>query len=127
MKYFGIKKPVYYAEINTQLLFDVCKTEVNYKPIPAFPEVKRDLALIIDKKISYETLKQIGFKYGSKLLKNITLFDVYEGEKIEEGKKSYALNFILQHPEKTLTEEEINKVMNKLIAAYEREAGAKLR
>lgn len=127
LKYFGIKKAVYYAELNTQLLFDVCKTEVNYKPIPAFPEVKRDLALIIDKNISYETLKQIGFKYGSKLLKNITLFDVYEGEKIEEGKKSYALNFILQHPEKTLTEEEINKVMNKLIAAYEREAGAKLR
>ena len=100
---------------------------MNYKPIPAFPEVKRDLALIIDKNISYDTLKQIGFKYGSKLLKNITLFDVYEGEKIEEGKKSYALNFVLQHPEKTLTEEEINKVMNKLIAAYEREAGAKLR
>ena len=127
LKYFGIKKPVYYAELNTAILYAACEDEVNYKTIPAFPEVKRDLALIIDQNVDYDTLRQIGFKYGSKLLKNITLFDVYEGDKIEKGKKSYALNFVLQHPEKTLTEEEINKVMNKLIAAYEREAGAKLR
>lgn len=127
LKFFGIKRPVYYAEINTKPLYEACRTEVNYNSIPAFPAVKRDLALIIDKNISYETLEQIGFKYGSKLMKSITLFDVYEGDKIEKDKKSYALNFVLQHPEKTLTEEEINKVMNKLIAAYEREAGAKLR
>ena len=127
LKYFGIKKPVYYAEMNTATLYAACEAEVNYRSIPAFPAVKRDLALIIDENVSYKTLEEIGFKYGSKLLKNITLFDVYEGDKIEKGKKSYALNFVLQHPEKTLTEEEINKVMNKLIAAYEREAGAKLR
>ena len=60
-------------------------------------------------------------------MKQISLFDVYEGDKIEQGKKSYALNFVLQSPDKTLTDEEINKVMNKLIAAYEREVGAKLR
>ena len=127
LKYFGIKKPVYFAELNTATLYAACETEVNYRSIPAFPAVKRDLALIIDENVSYKTLEEIGFKYGSKLMKNITLFDVYEGDKIEKGKKSYALNFVLQHPEKTLTEEEINKVMNKLIAAYEREAGAKLR
>ena len=65
--------------------------------------------------------------FRSKLLKNVTLFDVYEGDKIEAGKKSYALNFVLQHSEKTLTEEDITKVMNKLITAFEREVGAKLR
>ena len=113
--------------MNTATLYAACEAEVNYRSIPAFPAVKRDLALIIDENVNYKTLEEIGFRYGSKLLKKITLFDVYEGDKIEKGKKSYALNFVMQHPEKTLTEEEINKVMNKLIAAYEREAGAKLR
>lgn len=127
IKYFGIKKNVYYAEIDTKVLFAASRKEVNYKPIALYPAVKRDLALIIDKHIDYQTLENIAFKFGSKLLKKVSLFDVYEGDKIEEGKKSYALNFILQHAEKTLTEEEINKVMSKLIAAFEREVGAKLR
>ena len=127
LKYFGIKKAVYYAQIDTQALYSVANAEVNYSAIPNFPSVKRDLALIIDKNITYDMLEKIAFKYGSKLLKNVTLFDVYEGDKIEQGKKSYALNFILQHAEKTLTEDEINKVMNKLINAFEREVGAKLR
>lgn len=127
LKYFGIKKAVSYAEIDTRVLYAASRAEVSYQAIPSFPAVKRDLALIIDKNINYDTLEKIGFKFGSKLLKKISLFDVYEGDKIEEGKKSYALNFVLQHTEKTLTEEEINKVMNKLIAAYEREIGAKLR
>jgi phenylalanyl-tRNA synthetase beta chain len=100
---------------------------VSYQPINTFPAVRRDLALVVDKEVSYDTLERIGFKYASKLLKQINLFDVFEGAALGEDKKSYALTFVLQSADKTLTDEEINKVMNKLIAAYEREAGAKLR
>ncbi|MBR3577610.1 MAG: phenylalanine--tRNA ligase subunit beta [Bacteroidales bacterium] len=127
LKYFDIKVPVCYAEIDTELLYRLGCSQVLYSPIPLFPAVKRDLALVVDKAVTYDTLEKVAYKYGSKLLKNVTLFDVYEGDKIEAGKKSYALNFVLQHSEKTLTEEDITKVMNKLITAFEREVGAKLR
>lgn len=127
LKYFDIKKAVYYAEIETAALFELSGKIVTYSPIPSYPAVKRDLALVVDKNVTYDTLEKIAFKYGSKLLKNVSLFDVYEGDKIEQGKKSYALSFVLQHAEKTLTDDDITKVMNKLVAAFEREAGAKLR
>jgi len=128
LKYFDLKKPVYYAEFNLSAVERVFATQnVNYKPIATYPSVKRDLALVVAKNVTYDELERIGRKYGSKLVKSISLFDVYEGDKIEEGKKSYALNFVLQHPDKTLTDDEINKVMSKLIAAYEREVNAKLR
>lgn len=128
LKFFGLKKQVYYAEFNLEVLH-ACTIgqQVKYQQINTFPAVKRDLALVVDANVSYDTLEKIGFKYGSKLMKSISLFDVYEGDKVEAGKKSYALNFVLQNPSKTLTDEEINKVMNKLIFAYEREVGAKLR
>lgn len=128
LKYFGLKKPVCYAEFNMAAMVEMLNGQsVQYQQIVTRPMVKRDLALVVDKNVTYDTLEKIGYKYGSKLMKNISLFDVYEGDKIEAGKKSYALNFVLQNPEKTLTDEEINKVMNKLIGAYEREVGAKLR
>lgn len=128
VKPFGLKKPVYYAEFNLELLEKMIANQtVKYQQIATYPSVKRDLALVVDQNMTYDTLEQIGYKYGSKLIKSISLFDVYEGDKVEQGKKSYALNFVLQHPDKTLTDEEINKVMSKLVAAYEREAGAKLR
>ena len=128
LKQFGMKKPVYYAEFNmAALVMMISNQTVKYQQISTCPAVKRDLALVVDKNVMYDTLEKIGYKYGSKLVKNISLFDVYEGDKIQEGKKSYALNFVLQNPDKTLTDEEINKVMNKLIAAYEREVGANLR
>lgn len=128
LKQFDIKKPVFYAEINFELLYSLSKlNKVLYKAIPAYPTVKRDLALVVDKAVTYATLESIAYKFGTSKLKKVTLFDVYEGEKIEQGKKSYALNFVLQHEEKTLTEEDITKTMNKLIAAFERECGAKLR
>ena len=128
LKKFDLKKPVYYAEFNLPAVRNVAAEQaVKYHVITTYPAVKRDLALVVDKDVTYDTLEKIGMKYGSKLVKQISLFDVYEGDKIEAGKKSYAMNFVLQNPEKTLTDEEINKTMNKLIAAYEREAGAKLR
>lgn len=128
LKNFDLKKPLFYAEINFRLLFSNSQNRpIHYVHIPTYPSVKRDLALVIDKSISYSTLEDIAFKHGTSKLKKVALFDVYEGEKLKEGKKSYALNFIIQNDEKTLTDEEINKVMNKLIAAFERECGATLR
>ncbi|MBO6080263.1 MAG: phenylalanine--tRNA ligase subunit beta [Bacteroidales bacterium] len=125
---FDLKKPVYYAEIDVTMLSGLINARpVEYQTINTFPAVRRDLALVVEKSVSYDTLEKIGYKYASKLLKQINLFDVYEGAGVGEGMKSYALNFVLQSSDKTLTDEEINKVMNKLISAYEREVGAKLR
>lgn len=128
LKSFDIKKDVYFAEFEQEILYSCYgKKPVEFKAIPIFPAVKRDIALVVDKHITYATLENIAYKYGSKLLKSVSLFDVYEGDKIENGKKSYALNFVLQHHERTLTDEEINKVMNKLINAFEKEVDGKLR
>ncbi len=128
LKSFDIKKRVYYAEIELCHLYSACAMQKTlFKKIPLYPEVKRDLALVVNQDISYDQLEKIALKNASKLLKGVSLFDVYEGDKIEKGKKSYALNFVLQHPEKTLSEEDINKTMNKLIKAYETEVGATLR
>ena len=127
LRYFDLKKPVYYAEIDVAAVNALRKTAVNYTPINTYPAVRRDLALVVDKDVTYETLEKIGYKYASKLLKQVTLFDVFEGAALGDGKKSYALNFVLQSADRTLTDEEINKTMNKLVAAYEREVGAKLR
>ena len=127
LRSFDLKKPVYYAEIDVEAVNALRKNVVNYTPINPYPAVRRDLALVVDKDVTYDTLEKIGYKYASKLLKQVNLFDVYEGAGLGEGKKSYALNFVLQSAERTLTDEEINKVMNKLVSAYEREVGAKLR
>ena len=127
LRYFDLKKPVYYAEIDVEAVNALRKTAVNYTPINPYPAVRRDLALVVDKDVTYDTLEKIGYKYASKLLKQVSLFDVFEGTALGEGKKSYALNFVLQSADRTLTDEEINKTMNKLVSAYEREVGAKLR
>jgi phenylalanyl-tRNA synthetase beta chain len=128
LKYFDLKKEVFYAEFNTDTLFDATyQLPVLFTPMHPYPEVERDLALVVDKTVTYKNLEEIAIKFGTKLLKKVTLFDVYEGAHLDADKKSYALKFILQHPEKTLTDEDINKVMNKLIAAFEKEIGAKLR
>lgn len=127
LRQFDLKRPVYYAEIDVAAVNALRKTVVNYTPINPYPAVRRDLALVVDKNVTYDMLEKIGYKYASKLLKQVNLFDVYEGSSVGDGKKSYALNFVLQSTDRTLTDEEINKVMNKLISAYEREVGAKLR
>ena len=127
LRYFDLKKPVYYAEIDVEAVNALRKNTVNYTPINPYPAVRRDLALVVDKDVTYDTLEKIGYKYASKLVKQVSLFDVFEGAALGDGKKSYALNFVLQSADRTLTDEEINKTMNKLVAAYEREVGAKLR
>ncbi len=126
--FFDIKKPVFYAEVNLELFYEYAqKDPIYYSKIALFPPVKRDLALVIDKAISYQQLEEIAHRVAKKWLQSVTLFDVYEGEHIPKDKKSYALNFVLQHPDKTLTDNEIQKVMNRLIDAYKQEVGAQLR
>jgi phenylalanyl-tRNA synthetase beta chain len=128
LKYFDIKKPIYYAEIDVELLFvEYLKNETLYRPIAATPAVKRDLALVVDKSVTYQQLEKIATQFGSRFIKKVSLFDVYEGDKLPEGKKQYALNFVLQHHEKTMTDEEISKIMGKLVGAFEKGCGATLR
>ena len=98
-----------------------------YKELPKFPEVKRDLALLINENVSFAELRKAAFKTEKKILKQVTLFDVYRGDKIPKGKKQYALSFILQDLEKTLTDKYVEDVMNKLLTAFMEHFGASLR
>jgi len=128
LKHFDIKKPVYFAIIDfSQCFIDSPMSKVLYHPIAVTPMVKRDLALVVDKNVTYQQLEKIATQMGSRHIKKISLFDVYEGEKLPQGKKQYAVNFVLQHPDKTMTDDEINKIMTKLVTAFERECGAILR
>ncbi len=127
-KSFGIKQPVFAAEIDWETLFTLVKrNKIKYKELPKFPEVKRDLALLLDENVSYSSLYKSSFKSAKKLLKSVTLFDVYRGDKIPAGKKQYALSFVLQDLEKTLTDKELEKVMAKLLSTFTNEFGASLR
>ena len=101
--------------------------KVQYTEVPKYPEVRRDLALLIDEKISFAQIEQIAKKSEKHLLKSVSLFDVYQGKNLEPGKKSYAVSFTLQDTEATLNDKQIDKVMSKLIKAYEEELGAVLR
>jgi phenylalanyl-tRNA synthetase beta chain len=127
LKELDIKQPVVYAEINWTALTKMARnTAVKYKELPKYPEVRRDLALLVDKATEYIELKNLAYEVEKKLLRNVNLFDVYEGKNLEEGKKSYALSFTLRDDEKTLTDEEIDNTMGRLLKAFEK-AGAKLR
>jgi phenylalanyl-tRNA synthetase beta chain len=127
LKSFSIKQPVFYGAIHwLKFVQAAVSDKLQYHEINHLPEVRRDLALLVDKSISFEQIKSLAFKTERKLLKQVGLFDVFEGEKIGTDKKSYAISFILQHPEKTLSEFEINKVMERLTKAFA-EIGAVVR
>ena len=128
LKQFGIKQPVFAAEINWPTLFTLIKrNKIKYSELPKFPEVRRDLALLLDESVSYADLRKSALRVGKKLLKQVGLFDVYRGDKIAEGKKQYALSFVLQDLEKTLTDNDVERVMSKLLATFQNEFGATLR
>jgi phenylalanyl-tRNA synthetase beta chain len=95
--------------------------------VPKYPSVRRDLSLLVDKQITFEFLRRITEKTERRLLRSMDVFDVYEGDKLPEGKKSYALSFILQDEEKTLTDKQIDAIVQKLIINFEKEAGAEVR
>lgn len=125
---FDIKQKVFYAEIDCNLLVKACKGQkVTFEDLNKFPEVNRDLALLIDTNITYEQIESLSFKTEKRYLKSVNLFDVYQGKNIESGKKSYAIRYVLSNKDKTLTNNEITNIMDKLVAAYEKELGAKLR
>ncbi len=126
---FEIKKPVFYADIDWNLLLDAVRknTGKKIKPIPKFPSVRRDLSLILDKSVTYAELYRLAFDTEKKLLREMNLFDVYEGDKIEEGKKSYAISFILRSDDKTLKDKQIDKVMSRIVDVFRKKTGAVLR
>ena len=127
-KSLDIDSEVYYAEVNWDaLLKTTAKKSVKFAEISKFPAVSRDLALLIDKNITFAEIEQIALKSERKLLKEVSLFDVYEGKNLPEGKKSYAVNFQIQDVEKTLTDKQIDKVMEKIRQNLERELNAQLR
>ncbi|MBR6195120.1 MAG: phenylalanine--tRNA ligase subunit beta [Prevotella sp.] len=127
-KQFGIDNTVYYAEMNwTQLMKATKKNEVKFTEVPRFPAVSRDLALLVDNSVEFAQIEQIARQSEKKLLKRVELFDVYEGDKLPAGKKSYAVNFILQDEEKTMGDKQIDAIMQKLIANLKKQLGAELR
>ncbi len=128
LRQFGIRQPVFAAEIRWDTLFTLVKrNRIQYRELPKFPEVRRDLALLLDEGVSYAALRKTAFRTGKKLLRQVGLFDVYRGDRIPDGKKQYALSFVLQDMEKTLTDKDVDKIMEKLVSAFSSEFGASLR
>jgi len=127
LKHFGIKQEVFFADFNWAAILKLISNKIKFNEIPKYPEVRRDLALLIDQEVTYESIYAIAKQTEKILLKNIDLFDVYEGQNLPEGKKSYALSFSIQDNSKTLTDEQIDEVMNNLQKNFETELGAVLR
>jgi phenylalanyl-tRNA synthetase beta chain len=127
LKFADLKQEVYYAELDWTYLIKKYSFEVSFTEIPKFPEVRRDLSLVIDKSISFNQIKTIALKADKKHLKAVNVFDIYEGEKLTKDKKSYSVSFVLQDNEKTLNDKVIENLMNKLIKTFENEIGAEIR
>lgn len=128
LKSMGISAPVYFADLRWKQLMKAIKSQkVTYTEISKFPAVSRDLALLLDDSIEFEQIEKIAYQTEKKLLKGVKLFDVYEGNKLPQGKKSYAVNFILQDNEKTLNDKQIDSIMQKLIANLTTQLHAELR
>lgn len=122
-----VKQEVFCADLNWDLITKKSKGLKKYGEISKFPEVRRDLSLVIDKKVTFDQIKKVANKAGGKLLQKVGVFDVYQGDKIEAGKKAYALSFYLQDNEQTLTDKVIDKAMSRLIESFEKEVGAFIR
>ena len=128
LKVQDINTDVYFAELNWDALMkEIRKHSITFNEISKFPAVKRDLALLLDKNIQFDLIEKIAYKAERRFLKNVSLFDVYEGKNLPEGKKSYAVNFILQDEEKTLNDKQIDAIMQKIQKTLESELGAQLR
>lgn len=127
LKDFGIKQEIFFAELDTSLLFSRANPKLVIQEVVKFPEVKRDLSLVLDSPVIFDEIRNLILDTEKRLIKNIGVFDVYEGENIPKGKKAYALSFTLQDETKTLTDEEIEGTMQRLIAAFENKLGAVIR
>jgi phenylalanyl-tRNA synthetase beta chain len=128
LKKMDIDGEVFYAEMDWDLIIkSIRNNKITYREVSKFPAVKRDLSLLVDRSVSFETLRQISLKTERQLLKEVNVFDVYQGDKLPSDKKSYALSFVLQDEEKTLTDKQIDAIMQKLMLNLEKEAGASVR
>lgn len=123
-----VDQPVFYAQFDWDLLRKLIrKNSITFREVPKFPGVRRDLALLIDDQVTFEQLRLIAVRTERKLLKDVRIFDVYKGEKLPQGKKSYALSFVLQDEQKTLTDQQIDGIIKKLILNFGKEVGAEVR
>ena len=127
LKHFDIKQEVFYADFNWNLILKLIGSKIKFTDIPKYPEVRRDLALLVDETVAFDAIYNIARQTEKSLLKAVNLFDVYQGKNLPEGKKSYAVSFTLQDSTKTLTDEQIDKIMSKLLKNMENELGASLR
>ena len=128
LKQTDVNTEVFFAELNWDAMMkEIKKHKVTFAEISKYPVVKRDLALLLDKAVLFDQIERIARKSEKKLLKEVGLFDVYEGKNLPEGKKSYAVNFVLQDDEKTLTDKQIDAIMQKIQKSLEQELGASLR
>ena len=127
LKSFDIKQEVLYADFAWDKIQKYVSTKIKFTDIPKYPEVRRDLALLLDENVPFEQIYNIAKQTEKGLLKEVNLFDVYTGNNLPEGKKSYAVSFILQDDSKTLTDSQIDKIMSKLQGNFESQLGASLR
>lgn len=126
-KLADVKQAVFYAEIDWAYLLKAYQSAVQFTEIPKFPEVRRDLSLVIDRSVRFQTLEELAFKTERKLLKQVHVFDVYQGDKLDADKKAYALSFLLQDTTQTLTDQVIDKTMQRLIQVFEEKVNAVIR
>ncbi|MEC9209982.1 MAG: phenylalanine--tRNA ligase subunit beta [Bacteroidota bacterium] len=125
---FNVKSAVYMADFNWDFLLELAgHTKIKYQEVSKFPEVRRDLSLLVDKSVSFDNLQKIAMNTDNKILKSVSLFDVYEGDKLPEGKKSYALALTMADSTQTLTDKYVDKVMCKLMKSFEEQVGAEIR
>jgi phenylalanyl-tRNA synthetase beta chain len=128
LKHFGISQEVLFADFNWDNIVEMTKhQDIKFKDIPKYPAVRRDFALLLDEQITFEDIDKIAMQTEKQLLKDVDLFDVYQGKNLPKGKKSYAVSFTIQDEKKTLTDKQIDKIMNKLQANFEKQLGAELR
>jgi phenylalanyl-tRNA synthetase beta chain len=122
-----LKQPVFYADFDWSALLKLVSSKTRYEEVPRFPDVRRDLSLVLNKAVTFDQISQLAYQTERKLLQRINVFDVYEGENLGQGKKSYSVSFTLQDPAQTLTDATIEKTMQRLMAAFERELEAVIR
>ncbi len=128
LKTMGIKQAVFYADFHWQNILKIVKqSDVQYQEVSKFPVVRRDLALVVDKTVKFESIEKLAYKAEKRILKSVNLFDIYEAEDLGENKKSYSVSFFLQNDEKTLNDKQIDKMMNRFIHIFEENLGAIIR
>jgi len=126
-KLVDLKQPVFYADFDWQALLSLTSAKPRYQEVPRFPDVRRDLSLVIDRSVTFDRISKLAHQSERKLLRSVNVFDVYEGENLGTDKKSYSVSFMLQDPTQTLTDAAIQKTMQRLQDAFERELGALIR